>query len=98
MESEEKVYPVYVTEKLQRELEISGGDCFEALEEAERLYNEGEVVLDYSDLASTEFTSDRLSRKEMDILGIIGEECRACPTQECGGQCPLHKIEEVIKG
>ena len=99
MESEEEVYTVYVTEKLQRELEIAAPGPYEALDEAERLYHEGEVVLDYSDLVSTEFTSEPLSEKEMDILDIIGKTCRKCVNMGSSlcMPCPMKRIETLIQ-
>lgn len=100
MENEEEVYTVYVTEKLQRELEIAAPGPYEALDEAERLYHEGEVVLDYSDLVSTEFTSEPISRKEIDILDIIGKTCRNCKNLESSScsACSMKKIETLIQG
>lgn len=52
-----EIYKVYVTETLRRECEIEAASEEEALQLLEEKYNENEIVLDYSDLADTEFSN-----------------------------------------
>lgn len=90
---------VYVTETLQREVDIEASDEFEALSKLEELYNDGEIVLDYSDLVNTDFTSTTNSKKEINIMGEIGDFCNQCPSlTECPeGECVLYRIERIIE-
>ena len=49
-----KTYKIEVEEILQRIIEVQAVDKYEALEKIHEMYNEGVLVLDYSDFKSVE--------------------------------------------
>ena len=94
-----KEFKLFVSELLQQEVEVEAENIEEALAELERLYHEGEVVLDYSNLIDTEFSNCELSKKEIQIMGEIGKFCEECPSCDCcpEGECVLYRIEKIIE-
>lgn len=93
------VHNLYLTEVLQREVEIEAESVEEALDKLEEQYNESEIVLDYSDLKSTEFTDSEMSKKEILIMGEIGGFCETCNLlSHCvEGDCIVFRIEKIIE-
>lgn len=91
---------VWVTEILKREVDIEANNTVEALEKLEELYNEGEITLDYSDLADVGFSSCGITRNETLILNEITDFCKECPSNNCcpKDECVLHRIERVVLG
>lgn len=93
------IITVFITEKLQREIEVEAEDQFEALEKAEQEYNDGNIILDYSDLKDTAFTNADISKIDIEIIGEIGNFCSNCPSLEkCPeDDCVLYRIEKIIE-
>ena len=48
------IYKIEIEETLQRIREVQAVDKYEALEKIHEMYNEGALVLDYSDFKSVE--------------------------------------------
>lgn len=63
--SKNKTYKIYITQTLQRELEVEAESKEEALNKIEEKFNNGELLLDYDDVIDTEFSNCKLSKKEI---------------------------------
>lgn len=94
------IFKTYITETLQREVEVEAADENEAVEKTEELYKDSEVILDYSDLTNTEFSNCKYSEKEVQIMNQISNfcekecgECQCCPEDTC----VLFRIEKIIE-
>lgn len=90
---------VFVTEILQQEIEIESDDAIKALEIAEAQYNNGDIVLDYSNCVDVGFSNCGITRNEMQILNEITDFCdqECCSNNQCAeSACVLFRIEKVI--
>lgn len=93
------VHILYVTEILQREVEIEADSVEEALEILEKKHNDSEIVLDYSDVIVTEYADCSLREKDVAILEQIARHCEECPSRlNClEGDCVFFRIERIIE-
>lgn len=53
-----KTYTVYITETLQTAIDVEAESWEDAEEEAERMYYNQEIVLDYNDYINVDFQVD----------------------------------------
>lgn len=95
-----KTFDLVVTETLQREVEIEAEEESIAIEELEKKYNDGEIVLDYSDLIDTEFSNCKYTKKDIQVLDQISTFCEnECSECNCCSEdnCVLYRIEKIIE-
>lgn len=92
-----KIYKVFVTETLRKEVEVEAFSEKESLELVEKAYNEGEIVLCYDELIDTEFSNCKLSKKEIEIHNLIKEYCDKKCLKKCSRDCIIEKIKNVLR-
>lgn len=93
------IHTLYVTEILQREVEIEAESVEEALEILEKKHSDSEIFLDYSDLIKTEFADTNKREKDVAVLEQISRHCEECPSRlNClKGECVFFKIEKIVE-
>ncbi len=93
------IHTLYVTEILQREVEVEAGTVEEALTALERKHKDSEIVLDYDDLIMTEYADCSLREKDVAVLEQIARQCEECPSRlQCTeGECVFFRIERIIE-
>lgn len=93
------IHTLYVTEILQREVEIEADTVEEALDVLEKKHKDSEIVLDYSDVIVTEYADCSLRKKDVAVLEQIARHCEECPShQNClEGECVFFRIERIIE-
>lgn len=93
------IHTLYVTEILQREVEIEAESVEEALITLEQKHNDSEIVLDYSDLIVTEYADCSLREKDVAVLEQIARHCEECPSyKNCKKEeCVFFRIEKIVE-
>lgn len=91
-------FNIYITEKLRREIETEAETEQDALDNAEQLYNDSTIVLDYSDIIDTEFSSVPMSKSAINTLNEVHQCCEVCPnnTSCIEDACVLFRIEKGV--
>ena len=93
------IHTLYVTEILQREVEIEADTVEEALDVLEKKHKDSEICLDYSDVIVTEYADCSLREKDVAVLEQIARHCEECPSRlNClEGDCVFFRIEKLVE-
>ena len=93
------IHTLYVTEILQREVEIEADTVEEALDVLEKKHKDSEICLDYSDVIVTEYADCSLREKDVAVLEQIARHCEECPSRlNClEGDCVFFRIEKIVE-